>query len=153
MPTTDRDLYREAIRTTLAQRAGDLSDAGAIAKATSDTWTQMAAQLEPVIGTNGVEALFKRSLHLTSATFPWLASPDGERNASLTARVAIRLDGCEADTAAQASHSLLVTFTELLGTLIGLSLTQRLLAPVWRPPSPESARQRPQQRVSQVRDN
>jgi len=136
MPTADQDLCREAIRTTLERRAVDFSDAGEIAKATSDTWNQMAAQLEPVIGTHGVEALFKRSLHLTSATFPWLAPPDEDLGDTLPARVAIRLAGCEADTAAQASYSLLVTFTELLATLIGHSLTKRLLAPAWIPPSP-----------------
>ena len=138
MPTTDRDLYHEAIRTTLAQRAKDLSDAGAIAKATSDTWNQMAAQLVPVIGTHGVEALFKRSVHLTGATFPWLASSAKEMDdsASLPARVTMRLAGSEPDTAAQASYSLLVTFTELLATMIGHSLTKRLLAPVWTPPAP-----------------
>ena len=37
-----------------------------------------------------------------------------------------------------ASFALLVTFTELLATLIGESLTDRLLDPVWAPPKPEA---------------
>jgi hypothetical protein len=137
MPTTDRDLCREAIRTVLAQRAGGLSDAGRVAKATADTWNRMAAQLVPVLGTLGVEALFKRSVHLTSAAFPWMMPPGEEMDrSSLPARVMKRLAGCEPDMAAQAGYSLLTTFTELLATLIGHSLTKRLLAPAWTSPSP-----------------
>lgn len=142
MPTTDRDLYRAAIQKVLAQRAGDLSDARRIAKATSDTWNQMAAQLVPLVGTAGVEALFKRSLHLASATFPWMTpSGEGMGSASLPARVMILLAACEPDTAAQASYSLLTTFTELLATLIGHSLTKRLLAPAWTSPSHVAAQE------------
>jgi hypothetical protein len=37
--------------------------------------------------------------------------------------------------AAEAVYALLLTFTELLATLIGESLTERLLAPVWARPS------------------
>ena len=135
MPTTDRDLCREAIRTVLAQRAGGLSDAGRIARATSDTWSRMADQLVPVVGTLGVEALFKRSVQLTSAAFPWMTPPGEEADgASLPARVTTLLAGREPDTAAQAGYSLLTTFTELLATLIGHSLTKRLLAPAWTSP-------------------
>jgi hypothetical protein len=120
----------------LAQRAGNLSDASRIAKATSDTWNLMAVQLVPVVGALGVEALFKRSLHLASSTFPWMKPSDEETgSASLPARVMILLAGREPDTAVQASYSLLETFTELLATLIGHSLTKRLLAPAWISPS------------------
>jgi hypothetical protein len=45
------------------------------------------------------------------------------------------LTGQLASTAAEASYMLLLTFTELLATLIGESLTTRILAPVWAPPS------------------
>jgi hypothetical protein len=38
-------------------------------------------------------------------------------------------------TAQEAAFTLLLTFTELLATLIGESLTERLLAPVWARPS------------------
>lgn len=132
MPITDRDLYREAIRRALRQRAGDSPDALAIAKATSEIWTQMSAQLTPVIGGNGVDAILKRSLHLTSVVFPWLEVPDAQVDIdSLSKRISVVLAGREPVAAAQASSSLLITFTELLATLIGNSLTRRLLDPVW----------------------
>jgi len=139
MATTSDDLRREAIRGTLARSAGDSPDASAIAEATLNTWRQVTDRLAPVIGARGVDALFSRSLHVTSKTFPWLAMAGNDgSSATLLASLKLRLAGQETAAAAQASYSLLVNFTELLATLIGASLTERLLAPVWRPPSPES---------------
>jgi hypothetical protein len=92
----------------------------------------MSAQLTPVIGGNGVDAILNRSLHLTSAAFPWLASSDERMDhESLPVRISMRLAGRDTFAAAQASSSLLITFIELLATLIGNSLTRRLLAPIW----------------------
>lgn len=140
MSTTSNDRYHEAIRGTLAQGAGDSPDATAIAEAALDTWRRVADRLTPVIGARGVDALFSRSLHVTSKTFPWLAvaGDDGSHAALLTGLKA-RLADQETAAAAEASHALLVNFTELLATLIGASLTGRLLAPVWllSPPEPE----------------
>ena len=137
--TTNSDLLREAIRRTLANRAGSAPDARAVAEGTLSIWSQVAAQLVPVNGARGVEVLFSRSLHLTSAAFPWLAIArnSGDSVGSLASFTA-RLEAREAAAAAEASHALLVTFTELLATLIGESLTQRLLSPVWAPPSSTS---------------
>jgi hypothetical protein len=133
--TTDNDLRRKAIRRTLAQRAGDTPDTSAVAEALLSTWHQMATRLAPVIGTRGVDALFSRSLHLTSSAFPWLAIAEGHGDSTAPL---IRFRAClevrETSDAAEASYALLVTFTELLATLIGESLTDRLLSPVWTPP-------------------
>jgi hypothetical protein len=139
MPTTDRELCREAIRRTLALRAGDAPDATAIAEAALGTWRLVAIRLAPVIGTLGVDVLFNRSLHLTSAAFPWLSIAwDHEDNATVLASLKARLEGSEKDAAAEASYTLLVTFIELLMSMIGESLTERLLSRVWEPPLPPS---------------
>lgn len=130
---------REAIRRTLAWGAGEAPDASAIAEATLNTWRQVADRLAPVIGARGVDALFSRSLHVTSKTFPWLAVTGNDGNGTaLLASLKLRLAGQETAAVAQASDALLVNFIELLTTLIGASLTERLLAPVWAPPPPES---------------
>ena len=111
MPTTDSDLHREAIRRTLAHRAGDTPDASAVAEATLIIWHQMAARLAPVIGARGVDVLFSRSLHLTSNVFPWLAiSGINGDSVALLASLKTRLAGSETDTAAEASYALLTTF-------------------------------------------
>lgn len=132
MPTTERDLCREAIRRTLRQRAGDSPDALAVARAASEVWVLMASRLIPVIGDNGVDAILDRSLRLTGVVFPWLADSGEEvGHAAFPARIVELMAGREPMVASQASSSLLITFTELLATLIGNSLTRRLLAPVW----------------------
>ena len=141
MSTAEPELRRDAIRASLAQRAGDDPDASAIAQATLDIWQQVAERLEPVIGARGVDALLGRALYLTSRSFPWLAmTGNGGESPILLASFQTRLAGGETIAAAQAGHALLATFTELLANLIGESLTERLLAPVWVAPSPDPER-------------
>jgi hypothetical protein len=136
MPTGNGNLLREAIRTTLGQRAGRLPSADATAEATAATWRLVATQLAPVIGARGLDVLFSRALHQTTVEFPWLAvAVDRGGSASPLPSLMVCLTGQLAATAAEASYVLLLTFTELLATLIGESLTKRLLAPVWAPPS------------------
>jgi hypothetical protein len=136
MPATDS--YRETIRISLAERAGDAPDASAIAEAFISTWHQVASQIIPVIGAGGVDVIFNRSLHLTCTAFPWLTIPGDHRdNAVLLASLKERLAGREPDAAAETSYTLLVTFVELLMSMIGESLTERLLSTVWEPPSSE----------------
>ena len=142
MSTQKSALYREAIRAALMCRAGNAPDASMVAEATLNIWHQITAWLAPVIGARGVEVLFSRSLHLTSSAFPWLVNAgDHGDNAALLAGLRACLTGSAANVATEASYTLLVTFTELLSTLIGESLTERLLRPVWALPSPTSAQE------------
>ena len=144
MSTSESALYREAIRRTLANRVGDApANAGAIAEATLKTWHQMSARLSPVIGAEGVDVLLDRSLHLTNTVYPWLAIAVYERErATLLASIRKHLADRETDVAAEAGQTLLVNFVELLSTLIGESLTERLLGPVWASPSSVSEQEK-----------
>jgi hypothetical protein len=138
MPTPQHEPLREVIRRTLTQRAGAAADASAVANATLSSWQAMAARLSPVIGARGVDVLLRRALHLTSRDYVWLTlTPSGGDSAALLAGIQLRLAGREAPVAAAASEALLVAVTELLATLIGASLTARLLNPVWSPPAYE----------------
>ena len=132
---TGADLRHKAIGMLLAQRAGKTPDAKAIAAAAADTWPRVTARLVPVIGARGVDVLFRRALHLTSSSFPWLRLV-GEDGGHITVLESLttRLAEQEASSAAEASCALLVAFSDLLATLIGESLTERLLGPVWAPP-------------------
>jgi hypothetical protein len=142
MRTGDGNPLREAIRTTLGQRTGRLPNADATAEATAAAWRLVATQLAPVIGARGLDVLFSRALYQTSVEFPWLAAAVGRGgSASPLPSLMVCLTGQLASTAAEASYMLLLTFTELLATLIGESLTTRLLAPVWVPPSFFSAQE------------
>jgi hypothetical protein len=108
----------------------------ATAEATAAVWRLMATQLAPVIGARGLDALYGSALHQTSVEFPWLAvAVDRGGSASPLPSLMVCLTGQLASTAAEASYALLLSFTELLAALIGESLTTRLLAPVWAPPS------------------
>ena len=140
MPHPPNSTFSGSIQDTLTQRAGGTPDASAVVEAVVRTWQFMAAQLEPVIGVRGVDVLLERALHLTGKNFPWLArtEPTGATTLiQLQARFARR----EATETAEAGCALLVTFTELLASLIGDPLTERLLATVWLdvpPPTQET---------------
>lgn len=128
-------MNHDVIRRTLAHRAGGGADASAVAEAAISTWHQAAVRLAPVIGAQGVEVLFRRSLHLTKGSIPWLTMAMDDGNfVALLATLQARLAERDAAAALEASHVLLVNFTELLGTLIGKSLTERLLTPIWTHP-------------------
>ena len=139
MASAKSNLFRESIRTALAQHAG-VPNSNATAEATAATWRLMAAQLVPVIGARGLEVLFDRAVRMTGATFPWLAVGGG-RGEGLLPGVAERLACQKPAEAAEASYTLFLTFTELLTTLIGESLTARLLTPVWAGPSMSSLKE------------
>jgi hypothetical protein len=129
-----RSSRRDAIRKALAIRAGDAPDPSAVAEANLSTWHQVVAQLAPVIGARGVDVLVGRSLHLTRARLSWfaLALDDANKTDTLES-FQERLRERDTAVATEASFVLLVQFTELLATLIGEPLTDRLLSPVWTP--------------------
>ncbi|MGA2082824.1 MAG: hypothetical protein ABSH53_19735 [Holophaga sp.] len=140
MTTLDRnDSRREAIRRTLEQRAGGTHDAGRVAEATLSIWHQATTRLKPVIGTGGLDALYGRSLQLTATGFSWLSiAVEGEEVTAPLASLRRRLEAHDPVAAAQAGVALLVTVTDLLATLVGESLTERLLGPIWTPPAQAS---------------
>jgi hypothetical protein len=130
-------MCRDSIRRTLALSAGIAPDSRGVAEATLRTWGQMSARLAPVIGARGVDALFGRSLQMTSAAFPWLSKAGGsDDSANPLTNLRASLEAIDPVVGTAGSFALLVTFTELLATLIGESLTERLLDPVWTPPKP-----------------
>ena len=84
-----------------------------------------------LFGTAGVTALFQRSVFLRMAEYPWLAnvgdsSPSGGFN-SLRRELSQHR---QADAAA-ANAALLQSLAQVLGNLIGASLTTRLLQSVF----------------------
>lgn len=102
-------------------------------------WQPLASQLIPLIGEGGFHALFARSLYLTRATFPWLAPGDTLRAADAWfVNLRICLEAQSAIEANKASHMLLLTFTDILASLIGEALTISILRSVWGDDAPES---------------
>ena len=116
----------------LLLRVGHEANAAQIADAFFAIWEEIDDALTPIIGSQGVVALYRRSVRLALADHPWLAGGiDGERSTS-DPRIlkSVRAPRDSTDAAA-AGSGFLQTFHDLLGSLVGPSLTERLLRSVW----------------------
>jgi hypothetical protein len=103
-----------------------------IADAIISAWLEIDVALTPLIGRGGVAALYKRSLYLTAPTYMWLGGThEGVQAALDPAPLRAALVQQNSETAAAAGGLLLQTFNELLASLVGTSLTERLLRSVW----------------------
>ena len=120
------------IAASLAHRAGAAATASQIADATFAAWQGIDSALTPIIGQRGVAALYKRSLHLNLRARPCLAAAiDGAQALLDLGPLKSTMAQQSADDAAAIGGDILQTFYELLTTLVGPSLTARLLRPVW----------------------
>lgn len=119
---------------SLAHRVGPDADIARIAQAIVSTLQDMDVALTPIIGQQGVAALYRRSLHLCASKHPRLAGTCDSVQASQdpTALKSVLVAQSETD-AWFFGEALLMTYYELLTTLIGPSLTARLLRGVWEP--------------------
>ena len=100
-------------------------------------WTDIQFALQPVLGQRGVAALFWRTLHLTATRHPCLAPlKTGNTTAAIELGELIRLIAAQQPAIAmEAGSALFMNFRELLTTLIGAPLTERLLKAAWSTPS------------------
>ncbi len=129
-PSGGPESYRLAA--ALAQHAGRSADASRVADTMVSVWQDVEAALSPVLGRRGVAALYERSLFLAAATHPWLAGMhEGVRATIDFAALKTLLTKQTHAEAAAGSGSLLHAFRELLGSLIGPALAERLLRAVW----------------------
>ncbi len=95
-------------------------------------WDKLAHELVSIIGERGFQSLYKRSLHLTAATFPWMAlDSSASKNAAGFADLKKCLAEQDAAIAGEASAALLTTFIDTLASLIGELLTSSILQSAW----------------------
>lgn len=114
--------------------------ARAVADAAVLRWKAVAQALAPIIGQSSVTALYRRCLASVGATRTWLpaasaADPPHNDWSVLHASVARQTPG----EASDACEALFDAFRDLLGSLIGPSLTEQLLPPVSALPPTGSA--------------
>ncbi|MBD7922229.1 hypothetical protein [Xanthomonas bonasiae] len=119
----------------LARQAADGAEASTIATSVTSTWRQIEQALIPILGARGVAALFKRALFLTKDRFPWLeeafvATEASSEHAALDS-FGLVLGQQSATTAAAGGGTFLSTFHGVLDSMIGATLTERLLQSVW----------------------
>lgn len=120
---------RQRIAAALASNA---ATAEHVAESIVSTWRDIDVALRPIIGQRGVVLLYKRSIHLVARAHPWLASVQviSQDTMDLPALGGVFAEQGSAH-AATAGGILLQTFYQLLSSLIGPSLTEQLLRPVW----------------------
>jgi len=103
-----------------------------VADAAIGLWEQMATQIISIVGEDGFNSLYARSIFLAQPEFPWLAanslSPQTDQR---FAELKKRLEGQTPSQAREANSLLLLTFTGILATLIGEPLTSRILRSAW----------------------
>jgi hypothetical protein len=116
----------------LAYRLADDVSAGQVADTVVALWAEIEQALHPILGQRGVAALYNRSLGLTAAAHPWLRiSAQGVLAAIDPVALRAALAAQPAAEAVAGGHALFLSFHTLLASLIGRSLTERLLRPVW----------------------
>lgn len=105
-------------------------------------WRRIADQLSPLIGESGFCALFGRAIHMVGPDHAWLSPQQACRSPDqLFGLLEERMALVDAARAAAANEILLRTFTQLLETLIGQALTQRLLASAAAADQPANAQE------------
>jgi hypothetical protein len=97
-----------------------------------DSWERIATQIIAVVGEGGFNSLYARSVFLTQPMFPWLAavslSPQTDHR---FAELIISFEGQTPEQAKAANSLLLITFTDILASLIGEQLTIHILRSAW----------------------
>lgn len=122
------------IAKTLAHLKGTKATALQIAEATAAAWHAIDATLATIVGASGAAALYQRSLFLNSKTHACLGTVAGTIQTSIDpAALKAVLAQQSAEDAATVGAAVFQTFYELLTSLVGPSLTERLLHAVWVP--------------------
>ncbi len=88
--------------------------------------------LGPIIGARGVAALFKRSLYLAGRDHAWLAGSSQVFDAPIDFAVLKSMLAQQNAVSANAGGSaLLLALYQLLASMVGPLLTERLLRAIW----------------------
>jgi len=121
---------QDIIRQALAVGPNEEADAHAAAKATVGALQALFRELEPLLGSRAMRALYGRSLYLARSSFAQrVGMPDTAQHFldPLLADLASR----SLEDARQASETLLITFSDLLITFLGEPIALRALRSAW----------------------
>jgi hypothetical protein len=99
-----------------------------VADAIATIWLEIDHALNPIVGHRGVAALYNRSLKLAAPAHPWLTTVHHDVLAAVDLPVLkATLSQQTAAEGAAGGLALLHAFHALLASLVGASLTERLL--------------------------
>lgn len=120
------------ITAPLAHRVQADAPASQIAEAIAATWLEIDAALSPIVGHRGLVALYKRSLYVTASGHPWLEGlHEGVPSTMDLARLKAAVSQQSSADAAAGGSEMFRVFHDLLESMVGPSLTERLLRSVW----------------------
>ncbi|MEJ7688094.1 MAG: hypothetical protein WKG52_14530 [Variovorax sp.] len=95
----------------------------------------LLAELQPLVGAQASRALYARSIHLTRPSCDWPSRPADLPASELLAFLQGDLAPRPVADARRAGEALLLTFVDLLISMIGEPLTYRLLRSAWDNPA------------------
>ena len=95
-------------------------------------WENLFEELQEIIGENGFQSLYIRSIHLNSKAFPWLSIEHSSlQTASRFKNLEKCFEGQSDKLIAHANFALLIAFVDILALLIGDLLTAKILVSAW----------------------
>ncbi len=94
-------------------------------------WEQMATEIILIVGESGFNSLYSRSIFLTQSTFPWVGTSLKSLTDQRFAELKMDFEGQTPAQASEANCLLLITFTDILASLIGEQLTTTILSSAW----------------------
>ncbi len=112
-------------------RSQQLRDAQDFADSAVAMWCDVCVALSPIIGLGGVSALYSRTISLNLAAFPWLMEAGKGSVPDVFTSLGEQFSQQSKSVAGAAHDALLHSFVHILSTLVGASLTNRLLQAVW----------------------
>jgi len=133
----------EMIQSALGEGAEEAADSATVAESTVRALTLLLAELRPLIGMLALRALYRRSVHLSNSSFE-RPRRDLESTDELLATLHLELVSRDPAEARNAATALVLALVNLLVSLIGEPLTNRLLQKAWgNLPTPESSQVKP----------
>ncbi|SMH64231.1 conserved protein of unknown function [Acidithiobacillus ferrivorans] len=95
-------------------------------------WVKMSVEIVTIIGLDGFNALYQRSVILAEAKSPWQESDTKEMQSYDIITLLKHADGTQTPTQIRSINCLLLTtFSDILSSLIGDQLTSRILEVAW----------------------
>lgn len=95
-------------------------------------WESLAIEIISIVGEEGFQSLYTRSVFLAQPAFPWLASLSLSPHTNQRfAQLKLCLQQLTPEQVSAANRLLFITFTDILAALIGEQLTASILHAAW----------------------
>lgn len=131
----------EMIQGALGAEAAEGADSKTVAGATVRALNSLFGELKPLVGELAMRALYVRGLHLARSSFERPSAADPESTEELLIPLLRDLVSRAPTEARCAAQALLLALANLLISLIGEPLTDRLLHKAWGLPPPATSSQ------------